>query len=198
MKDSSILRFNPMTVVVLGMVSLTVGILTFWETNVELMSNLSGGLATFTGATFGIIGIWLTLLNPLRVFDEKGPINDSKQRLVNKLRPFFKLSIATFAVSIVLRLVIAVAPPAIQTLSQWFVALVELLAGASITLPPAATEWIYLVARTSIGSVLMFLYIVQVVVILANLLPLFDSEKREREREWEQAKGTRKHQSAKP
>ncbi len=51
MKDNSILRFNPMTVVVLGMVSLTVGILTFWDANVELMSNLSGGLATFTGAT---------------------------------------------------------------------------------------------------------------------------------------------------
>lgn len=198
MKDSSVPRFNPKTIIGLVVVSLAVGILTFWQPHSELMKNLSGGLATFTGATFGIIGIWLTLLNPLRVFDEKESIDGSKQRLINKLRPFFKLSIATFAVSIVLRLVIAVVPPAIQTLSQWFVALVELLVGASATLPPAATEWIYLVTRTSIGSVLMFLYIAQVVVILANLLPLFDSEKRGREREWEQAKGTRKHQSAKP
>jgi hypothetical protein len=182
-------------ITVLVVFSLVVGILAFWEPNAELMSSLSGGLVTFTGATFGIIGIWLTLLNPLRVFDTGEAIDEGKQLLIDKLRPFFKLSILAFAVAIALRLIVAVTPPVIAAFSKGFVSLVEAVSDVSVTVPQTVTEWTYLVARASVGSLLMFLYMAQIVVILANLLPLFDSERKEKEREWEQAKDTRKHQN---
>lgn len=171
-----------------------VGMLAFWEPNAELIGSLSSGLAAFAGATFGIIGIWLALLNPLRVFDAREKRDEDKQLLVDKLRPFFKLSIAAFAASVGLRLIISVVPPAVETLSRWLVDFVKLVADVSIALPKPATEWIELVARISVGSLLILLYMAQVVVILANLLPLFDSEKKSRESAWQQAKNTKKHQ----
>lgn len=152
------------------------GALVFWSSGtLALLLQLSTGLVTLTGATFAIIGVWLTLLNPLSVLDREEE-ETGKAELIAKLEPFFKLSILTFAGAVSFRLLAVIVPAAAFTTGEILAALYQLLLGTTLSVPEVVTSSFASIIRTLAGSFVILLFILQIAVILANLLPLFDAD----------------------
>lgn len=176
-------RINKVTFSLLFVLSSLLGVLAFWPPkSLELLLNLSAGLVGLTGATFAIIGVWLTLLNPLAVFDPHSTQDEYKKALVDKLQPFFKLSIVTFAGAVFFRILFIIVPEVLQNLGRW----------AGVQFPDGVAGVIQSLARSLSGGALIYLFVVQILVILVNLIPLFDAENEEEKEKWEQGIQARK------
>ncbi|QIN81576.1 hypothetical protein GBA63_02235 [Rubrobacter tropicus] len=146
---------------------------------------------TIAAVVFGILGIWITALNPLKVFRSDAPTGESEQELINDLQPFFIVSLFAFSAVVVLRLLVFVIPPTADSVGMLVEALVERANGGKdyVFEFPAALGT---AAKVLAGVVTVFLFLVEAVLVIVNLKPLFEANKEQVNQNIERSKGSNK------
>lgn len=178
-----------------AILSLVFGVGAFWNAEISLIQNLTTALVAIAAVIFAILGVWITALNPLKVFHGDETITDSERDLIEELEPFFKRAILAFAAVVILKLLVFVVPPTADSTATLIDKIIELLNDRGSERETFAFPQIFdTIAKIITGIFIVFLFLVEAVLVLINLKPLFEAEEERRKKAIEDSKRSRRHQ----
>lgn len=162
--------------VVIGALSLLVGPLAFWNAAVQDIQGLITGLISIAAILFAVLGAWMSILRPAAELDESDPDKRSNQTtLALQISPALKQ--ATFALAAVVLLRLSL--PVVQGTGVTVLNVVRLqYSGWSypeMTLP---------LLQSLVGAFIVFLYMLEIRILLITLLPILTIESMRRTAEF--------------
>ncbi|WP_119068723.1 hypothetical protein [Rubrobacter indicoceani] len=179
---------NSKTIWVLVCLSLPLGALLFWDVEVSTQVGSLNGLIAVAAVVFGILGVLVSVLDPVAVLEKRSGEPDSpRSRLAQRFSPIWKHAAYAFAAVIAARLLLPNAQNALHTLevlANWILS-TDISGALSKGVGQAVLDWTATLLRTSSGIIICFLYLVEISILLFSLLPVavVDTERRANEYE---------------
>jgi hypothetical protein len=165
---------NKKTIWALVALSLVLGTLLFWDVGVSRQMGPLNGLIAVAAVVFGILGVFVSVLDPVAVLEKRpGEPDSPRSKLAQRFSPIWKHAAYAFAAVIAARLLLPNAQNALHTLeslTNWIFStdISEALLEAA---GQAVLSWIATLLRTLSGIFVCFLYLLEISILLFSLLP---------------------------
>lgn len=157
----------------------------FWNADLQFIYSSSNALVAIAAVIFGILGVWITALDPLKVFRSDEAVIRSERKLLDDLKPYFHIAMYAFAAVVVLRLLVFVVPPTADSAAALYGAITELVSvwvtdTSEVNRVFEVPLFLQVVARIVAGISIVALYLIEAILVLVNIKPLFDAETEQR------------------
>lgn len=170
--------------------SLVLGTLLFWDIRIVEQVGSLNGLIAVAAVIFGILGVFVSVLDPVAVLEKRpGEPDSPRSQLAQRFSPIWKLAAYAFAAVVAARLLLPNAQNAFQTielLANWIFS-TDISQAFSKAVGQAALGWIVTLLRTLSGVIICFLYLVEIAILLFSLLPVAVADTERRANEYEDA-----------
>lgn len=181
---------NKKTIWLLVALSFVLGMPLFWDVRVSEQVGPLNGLIAVAAVVFGILGVFVSVLDPVAVLEKRSGEPDSpRSQLAQKFSPIWKHAAYAFAAVIAARLLLPNAQNALHTfelLANWIFS-TDASKVLSEALSQAVLDWIAALLRTLSGIIICFLYLVEISILLFSLLPVTVADTERRANEYEDA-----------
>lgn len=163
------------TIWLLVALSLVLGTLLFWDVEVSEQVKPLDGLMAVAAVVFGILGVFVSILDPVAVLEKRpGEPDSPRSRLARRFSPIWKHAAYAFAAVIAVRLLLPNAQNALHTLellANWIFS-ADVSEAFAEAVGQLAVAWIATLLRTLSGVAICFLYLVEISILLFSLLPV--------------------------
>ncbi len=172
--------------IIIGLISFPLGMLAFWNGSNTTVDGSINGLIAVAAIIFGILGAWMSILNPVKALDEGEHKEDNRRRLDVALRlsPALKQATLALVAAILLRVSLLVLP-AVSTRGRGLVELMVGLGWPNWRFPEGLANFLGALFHASLGASAVFLYLVEVGILMLTLLPILSVEHKHQEDEYE-------------
>ncbi len=170
--------------------SLVFGTLLFWDVKVADQVGALNGLIAVAAVVFGILGVFVSVLDPVAVLEKRpGEPDSPRSRLAQKFSPIWKHAAYAFAAVIAARLLLPNAQNAlhtVETFASWLFStdVSKVLSGM---VGQSVKGWIVTSLRTLSGIIVSFLYLFEISILLLSLLPVAVADTERKASEYEDA-----------
>lgn len=164
----------------IGYVSVPLGFLLFWTGKTALLTDLMAGLIAVAAIIFGILGAWMSMLNPIKALDEEQEESRRRFEVALQLSPVLKQATLALAAGIFIRLLLPILPEVgdkSATATDWLLGLIR----SGWELPEALTAFVASSTRSLLGASIIYLYLFEIVVLVLTLLPILSVERKQQE-----------------
>ena len=171
-------------------ISLVVGTLLFWDVKVADQVSALNGLIALAAVVFGILGVFVSVLDPVAVLEKRpGEPDSPRSRLAQEFSPIWKHAAYAFAAVKVARLFLPNAQNALHTLETFASWLFSTDVGKVLSgvVGQSVKGWIVTLLRTLSGVIVSFLYLVEISILLLSLLPVAVADTERKAGEYEDA-----------
>lgn len=161
---------------VIGIVSLLIGALAFWNQDVQTTGDLIDGFVAIAAIVFGILGAWISILKPVDELDaEKSDKPSNRINVALQIAPALKHATFALAAAVLLRLSL----PVVQGLGETLRLLIRLYR-PRWDYPDVLTP----IFQALVGGSVTFLYLFETVIVILTLWPILSVESTRREVEF--------------
>jgi VanZ family protein len=178
------------TIWFLVFLSFVLGTPLFWDVRVSEQVGALNGLIAVAAVVFGILGVFVSVLDPVAVLEKRpGELDSPRSQLAQKFSPIWKYAAYAFAAVIAARLLLPNAQNALHTfelLVSWIFS-TDVGKVFSEALSQSVVDWIATLLRTLSGIIICFLYLVEISILLLSLLPVAVADTERGANEYEDA-----------
>lgn len=149
--------------------SLLIGCAAFWHRDLQFVNSSLNGLVAIAAIVFGILGAWMSILKP--IVEESATDDEQKNRQTDialEIAPALKQATFILAAVVFLKILLPLSSGIGQTIL--------------LVVRTQRPEWIFPVLvepvlMATLGSVIVFLYLMEIFVLLVTLLPVLSMER---------------------
>lgn len=171
-------------------ISLVLGALLFWDVKVSEQVGALNGLVAVAAVVFGILGIFVSVLDPVAVLEKRpGEPDSPRSRLAQRFSSIWKHATYAFAAVIAARLLLPNAQNALHTLEMlvsWLLS-TNVSEAFSKVVGQTVLDWMATLLWTLSGVIICFLYLIEISILLLSLLPVAVADTERKVNEYEDA-----------